>query len=239
MPSQLLSIIIPVFNEENTIIEVLDRIFSIQNLKNVEMEIIVINDGSTDATKSNLETYISRHTDRNISIKNFEKNYGKGASVASGINSAKGDIIIIQDADLEYDPLEYQKLIQPIINGKADVVYGSRFKGSGPHRMIYFWHYLGNRVLTGLSNLLNNLNLSDMETCYKVFKADIIKSIHLKENGFGIEPEITAKIARIPGIRIYEVGIAYFGRSYEEGKKIRWWDGLWAVYCILKYRLFD
>jgi glycosyltransferase involved in cell wall biosynthesis len=234
-----LSIIIPVYNEQNTIINILNKIKNVKLQNNIVKEIIVINDYSTDNSKYLIEDYIEDN--QTIDIKFFEhsKNKGKGAAIRFGISKASGEYLIIQDADLEYDPNEYNDLLKPIINGHADVVYGSRFKGNNPHRILFFWHTIGNKLLTFLSNMLTNLNLSDMETCYKVFKSKTIQSIILKENRFGFEPEITSKIARIPNIRIYEIGISYYGRTYEEGKKIKWKDGFRAIYCILKYNLFN
>ncbi|MCT4617228.1 MAG: glycosyltransferase family 2 protein [Candidatus Gracilibacteria bacterium] len=234
-----LSITIPVYNEQNTIINILNKIKNVKLQNNIVKEIIIINDYSTDNSKYLIEDYIEDN--QTIDIKFFEhsKNKGKGAAIRFGISKASGEYLIIQDADLEYDPNEYNDLLKPIINGHADVVYGSRFKGNNPHRILFFWHTIGNKLLTFLSNMLTNLNLSDMETCYKVFKSKTIQSITLKENRFGFEPEITSKIARIPNIRIYEIGISYYGRTYEEGKKIKWKDGFRAIYCILKYNLFN
>ncbi len=233
-----LSILIPAYNEANTIVSILDRVLEVELINNITKEIIVIDDCSSDGTFELVKNYIKAHPKAAIRLEHHEKNKGKGAAIHTGIKSATGDYLIVQDADLEYDPMEFNELFKPIFYDKADVVYGSRFMGSKPHRILFFWHTIGNRILTFLSNMLTNLNLTDMETCYKLFRSDIIKKIHLQENRFGFEPEVTAKIARIPGIKIYEVGISYYGRTYEEGKKINWKDGFRAIYCILRYNLF-
>jgi glycosyltransferase involved in cell wall biosynthesis len=236
--SQLLSIIIPAYNEGSTISQILDRVLA-TNLDGMDREVIIVNDGSTDDTKEILERYIGvKQGDFKIRLVNQDRNRGKGAAIRMGIEEASGDFLVIQDADMEYDPDNYVHLLQPILQSRADVVYGSRFMGSDPHRVLFFWHSLGNRFLTFLSNIFTNLNLTDMETCYKMFRAELIKNIYLRENRFGFEPEITAKISRIPGIRIYEVGISYYGRTYREGKKINWKDGFRAIYCIIKYNIF-
>jgi glycosyltransferase involved in cell wall biosynthesis len=226
-----LSIIIPCFNESKTISLVIDNILSCA-YKNIE--IILVDDCSTDGTQNIIKDQLINKISKVIFHK---KNLGKGAAVRSGVNLATGDIIIIQDADLEYDPMDYKKLINPIIIDKADVVYGSRFIGSQPHRVVFFWHQFGNKILTLFSNIFTRLNLTDMETCYKVFRSNVIKNIKIEENRFGFEPEITAKISK-KNIRIYEVGISYYGRTYAEGKKITWKDGFRAIYCIIKYNLF-
>ncbi len=236
--AQKLSIIMPAYNEERTIHMILDRIEAVKMVQGIEKEIIITNDCSKDDTKGAIKRYMESHSHLDIKYFEHEVNQGKGAALHTGIRHATGDYLIIQDADLEYDPQEYNILLQPILDGFADVVYGSRFIGGKPHRILFFWHSIGNRWLTSLSNAFTNLNLTDMETCYKLFKRETIQSLELKEKRFGFEPEVTAKMSRIPDIRIYEVGISYYGRSYEEGKKIGWKDGFRAIYCIIKYNLF-
>jgi glycosyltransferase involved in cell wall biosynthesis len=232
-----LSIVIPAYNEGNTIHHILNKVREVVLIQQIEKELIIVNDCSRDHTEESIQKYIESHPDLNIQYYKHEVNQGKGAALRTGIQKASGDIVIIQDADLEYDPEEYNILLKPILNGMADVVYGSRFMGGKPHRILFYWHSIGNRFLTRLSNMFTNLNLTDMETCYKMMRREIIQSIPLRENRFGFEPEITAKLSRIKGIRIYEVGISYYGRTYEEGKKIGWKDGFRAIYCILKYGL--
>jgi glycosyltransferase involved in cell wall biosynthesis len=230
-----LTIVIPAYNEAATIHKILDKVLAVKLEGGVEKEVIVVNDASTDSTTAVLESYTASRRSEVIRLFSQPFNQGKGAAIHRGIELAKGDYVIIQDADLEYDPEEYNLLLRPILNGNADVVYGSRFMGGRPHRILFFWHTIGNRFLTFLSNMFTNLNLTDMETCYKMFRAEVIKKIKLKEKRFGFEPEVTARIARIPGIRIYEVGISYYGRTYDEGKKIGWKDGFRAIWCIIKY----
>ena len=233
-----LSILIPAYNEEKTIHLILDKVKSVQLSEEITKELIIVNDCSSDNTVDAVKRYMAENKDLSISLHNQPVNMGKGAAIHKAISLATGDYLIVQDADLEYDPEEYNLLLKPVLNGFADVVYGSRFMGGNPHRILFFWHSLGNKFLTMLSNMFTNLNLTDMETCYKLIRTDIAKGLNLTEKRFGFEPELTAKLSRIPTIRIYEVGISYYGRTYEEGKKIGWKDGVRAIYCILKYGLF-
>jgi len=234
-----LTIVIPAFNEVDTIQEVLNKVNETSLLNNIKKEIIVVDDCSTDNTYKALLIYKENNLDLDLKIISNEINKGKGFSIRTGIENATGDYLIIQDADLEYDPEEYNHLLKPVIKGFADVVYGSRFMGHNPHRVLFFWHTIGNKFLTALSNMLTNLNLTDMESCYKLFNRRMLQSLSLRENRFGFEPEVTAKISRFPGVRIYEVGISYYGRTYAEGKKIGWKDGFRAIYCILKYNIIS
>ena len=234
-----ISIIIPTYNEAETLPLILDRVLSVTLLDNIKKELILVNDCSTDQTDLVLKKYIKDNPENNIHYYIHEKNKGKGAALQTGISKASGDFIMIQDADLEYDPEEINELLKPVLRASADVVFGSRFLGGKSHRILYFWHSIGNKFLTTLSNMFTNLNLTDMETGYKLVRSTIIKKIKLQENRFGFEPEITAKISRVPKIRIYEVGISYYGRTYDEGKKINWKDGMHAIYCIFKYNLFS
>jgi len=234
-----LSIIIPAYNEGRTIHFILDKVKAVQLIGGVEKEVIIVNDCSKDNTEEAILSYKKTNPELNIQYRKHEINQGKGAALHTGIREATGEFLVIQDADLEYDPNEFNILLKPVLDGFADVVYGSRFAGGRPHRILFFWHTIGNNLLTFLSNMFTNLNLSDMETCYKLFRAEIIKSLDLKEKRFGFEPEVTAKMSRYPKVRIYEVGISYYGRTYEEGKKIGWRDGFRAIFCILKYNLFS
>ena len=232
-----LSVIVPAYNEEKTIWKVLEKLKSVELIGGFQKEIVIVNDCSADNTEIVAKRFIAENPALEVSYFRHEYNQGKGAALHTGIRRASGDYIIVQDADLEYDPEEFNILLKPVINGFADVVYGSRFMGGRPHRILFFWHTIGNKFLTFLSNMFTNLNLTDMETCYKLFRADLLKGLVLKENRFGFEPEVTAKISKIRKIRIYEVGVSYYGRTYDEGKKINWKDGFRALYCIIRYGL--
>jgi glycosyltransferase involved in cell wall biosynthesis len=233
-----LSIVIPAYNEGRTIHLILDKVKEVQLIHDITKEIIIINDCSTDNTEEAIQSYIAANPEMHIEYLKHEVNQGKGAALHTGITHATGEYLVIQDADLEYDPEEYNYLLKPILKGFADVVFGSRFMGGSPHRVLFFWHTIGNKFLTTLSNMYSNLNLTDMETCYKMFNTQMVQSLKLREKRFGFEPEVTVKISQIPNVRIYEVGISYYGRTYAEGKKIGWKDGFRAIYCILKYGLF-
>jgi len=233
-----LSIVIPAYNEAATIHLILNKVAEVQLMGGMLKEVIVVDDASKDDTWKVLNDYKNQHPEQNLQLFQHPINQGKGAALHTGIQKATGEVTVIQDADLEYDPHEFNLLLDPIYRDVADVVYGSRFMGGNPHRILFFWHSIGNKFLTFLSNMFTNLNLTDMETCYKMFRTDVLQGLKLKEKRFGFEPEVTAKMARVPKIRIYEVGISYYGRTFEEGKKIGWKDGFRAIYCILKYNLF-
>ncbi|MCP4521862.1 MAG: glycosyltransferase family 2 protein [Cytophagales bacterium] len=235
MNNILLSIIIPLYNEEKTIIPLLEKVVNAPLPRGFQKEIIIVDDCSIDSSVQKVEEF----TSTSIKLLKHKKNQGKGAAIHTGIKYATGEYIIIQDADLEYDPNEYSDLLKPVIKANADVVYGSRFVSNHPHRVLYFWHYMGNKFLTFFSNIFTGLNLTDMEVCYKLFRTELLKNISLQEKRFGFEPEVTAKIARIPNIKVYEVGISYYGRTYEDGKKIGYKDGFRAIWCILKYRFIN
>lgn len=234
-----LSILIPAYNEEATIEAILNAVIDVELIHDVTKEIVIVNDCSADQTVLKVEAFMAAHPEVDIQLFSQTVNQGKGAAIHKAIELATGDYFVVQDADLEYDPEEFNRLIKPVFKDDADVVYGSRFIGGNPHRILFFWHSLGNKFLTFLSNMFTDLNLTDMETCYKLVRLDYAKQLALKEKRFGFEPELTARLSRIPDIKIYEVGISYYGRTYAEGKKIGWRDGFRAIYCILRYNLFD
>jgi glycosyltransferase involved in cell wall biosynthesis len=236
-----LSIIIPAYNEEKTILLILERINAVKLIRNIEKEVIIVNDCSTDNTETVIKDYIANIKNATLNYFKYlrhDVNQGKGAAIHTGIAEATGEYLLVQDADLEYDPGEYNTLLKPIVLGSADVVYGSRFMGGNPHRILFFWHSIGNKFLTYISNMFTNLNLTDMNTCYKLIRSDILKMLPLHEKRFGFDPEVTVKVSKLPNIRIYEVGISYYGRTFAEGKKIGWRDGFRSIYCTLKYSLF-
>ena len=240
-PIKRLSIIIPTYNEEKTILLILERINAVKLIRNIEKEVIIINDCSTDNTEAVINEYIATIGSTSFNYIKYIRhpiNQGKGAAIHTGIAEATGEYLLVQDADLEYDPGEYNTLLKPIVLGSADVVYGSRFMGGNPHRILFFWHSIGNKFLTYISNMFTNLNLTDMNTCYKLIRSDILKTLPLHEKRFGFDPEVTVKVSKVPNIRIYEVGISYYGRTFAEGKKIGWRDGFRSIYCTLKYSLF-
>ncbi len=234
-----LSIVIPAYNEAATIHHILNKVKDVSLIGEFEKEVVIVDDCSKDGTFDRIKEYQTENPGFNVQLFQHDVNQGKGAALHTGIKSATGEITVIQDADLEYDPNEFNILLKPFVDGVADVVYGSRFMGGTPHRILFFWHSIGNQFLTFLSNMFTNLNLTDMETCYKMFRTKTVQSLSLKEKRFGFEPEVTAKLSRVKGIRIYEVGISYYGRTFEEGKKIGWKDGFRAIYCILKYNIWS
>ncbi len=237
MPTTL-SVLIPAYNEADTVYTLLQRVHDAELPTGVRRELVVVDDGSTDDTDKEILRFREDYPRAEFQYHRHGQNRGKGAAIHTAIAAANGEYVIVQDADLEYDPNEHPRLLEPALAGYADVVYGSRFMGDRPHRILFFWHSIGNKFLTTLSNMFTNLNLTDMETCYKLIRRDLLENIELKEQRFGFEPEVTAKLARIPGIRIYEVGIGYYGRTYAEGKKINWRDGFHAIWCVLRYNLF-
>lgn len=234
-----LSILIPVYNEENTVLALLKKVLDVELIGGVQKEIIIVNDASTDQTKVNIQNFIELNPNHNIQFFSKDINEGKGSAISMAIQKCTGDYLVFQDADLEYDPEDLNLLIKPVLVADADVVFGSRFIGSQPRRILFYWHSVGNKVLTALSNIFNNLTLTDMETCYKMVRSSIAKDLKIKEKKFGLEPEITAKLAKVPKIKIYEVSISYYARTFDEGKKIGWKDGFRAIYCIFKYRFFN
>lgn len=239
MGNKKLSVIIPAFNEESTIESILQKVLAADLPGDMAREIIVVDDGSKDQTAEIVQAFIHRNPNHPVRLLLQPKNMGKGAAIKRGVAEVQGNFVVVQDADLEYDPREYADLLKPVMEGYADVVYGSRFQGNNPHRILFFWHTIGNKFLTFVSNIFTNLNLTDIESCYKLFRREIIQELDLREKGFGFEPEVTAKICRIPGIRIYEIGISYYGRTYDAGKKVSAADGFRALYCILKYNIFS
>ncbi|WP_286130598.1 glycosyltransferase family 2 protein [Solirubrum puertoriconensis] len=236
---RLLSVVIPLYNEARTIVRVLEAVQEAPLPTGIGREVVVVDDGSADGSADVVAAYAASNPALGVRLLRHAHNQGKGAALHTGIAAASGDYIVVQDADLEYDPTDYAKLLQPVLKANADVVYGSRFIGGEPHRILFFWHSIGNKLLTFLSNAFNDLNLTDMETGAKLFRRELLQGLMLREKRFGFEPEVTAKMARIPGVRVYEVGVSYYGRTYAEGKKINWRDGLWALWCIVRYGLFS